>query len=240
MHIRIRKIAPRGALLAMLAAALLSAGAAAQSREAMLLTDKRPPRRGCQVERRNVPTAELVDSAALHAAVAAYHAERPMGDSAYILYSLRVNEAGSVVSMHLLEAYLPEGADQELRALVQPHLRTGARNIKAFRIRLTPGSATAPVRVGRSEICQPGGLRTVEFSAPMGANLVKPGNVRVRTRVSATGEILGVHPISGSGIDGYDQSVISYLMSRPVNPGLVDGIPAEMEYEQTVMYRDRG
>ena len=242
MHIHTRShAAPRRALFVLLLAlgALLPEAAVAQDRRTLLLSDRRPPRGGCQVERRAVPTAELVDSAGLHAALVAHQAQRPTSDSAFVLYSVRMNEAASVTHMNTLEMLLPPGGDEELRALVQPFLRSGARGIKGFRLRLQPASADAPVRVGRSEVCQPGGLRTIEFSIPLRANAEKPGTVRVRTRVAASGQILGVHPIQSSGMDWYDQAVVEFVMRRPINPGLIDGVPAEMEFDQTVLFRDR-
>jgi TonB family protein len=241
MHSHTRpSLAPRRALFAIaLAAALLPDAASAQDRRAILLSDARPPRSGCQIERRTVATDQLVDSAGLHAALVAHQAERPMTDSAFLLLSVRVNEAGSVTELVTLEGFIPPGADAELRDLLQPFLRTGGRGLKAFRIRLAPASADAPVRVGKSEICPPGGLRSVQFSMPLSGNAQKPGTVRVRTRVAPTGQILSVHPISSSGFDWYDEAVVSFIMRRPMHPGLIDGAPVEMEFEQTVLFSDR-
>lgn len=232
--------AVRALALAALALAGLAAPAAAQDRAALLLSDRPPPREGCRVDmspRRLPAFDEIADSAAVVSAVRAWAGERRFADadSIFLLVSVGWNRDGRPVRGRGIRWYLPEGAGEELSRIVLANLRP-QRGFTNLRVRLVPG-AEPRVQVGRAEVCPPLGLERVDLVAPEAFRDVSaPQRIRARVFVNAEGRSLGVDLLSRSGSRDMDDWVDQELRRRRFAPGLIDGYPADMEYEATIRF----
>ena len=237
----------RGAVLAGLLAA---AGCAAVSgkvdemqddRALLLLSDDPAPRRGCSILRD--PSAlpavsDLADSAALAAAVLDVARQGRITDpSTYMLFSVQLLPDGSVGRFRAIRWFVPQELNATLERAVRMQLRrttVGAGNV---RLRVEP--TTGVVRIGRSERCTP--IETARFGlrtpAAMENLRLQPAVMRVRVREDGT--LSSWHLMRGTGNDEMDRWILSVFPQLRYEPGLVDGIPTEMEYEQTVRVQQR-
>lgn len=238
-----RIIRPRSAIAAILVL-LAAVPAQAQSRAEQLLSDRPPPRRGCAVSTTPAPlptVSQLADSTALAAAVAAFAERNPIsGGRMFGLYSIAFNAQGAVERVKDIEYLLPQGKADEFTALLRGHIRPqAAGKSRSVRLRIEAG-ANPVFRVGRSEICPPSSGTRVRIRSPSLGGGVEVTSVRFRAVVNADGSVDDVHLFRGTGNDDFDRMVRDMLREVQYNPGLVDGVPVEMELEETLRFETRG
>lgn len=241
-----RKTAPGFLGLAVLSAftACASAGGGAgPSREATYLSSLPAPRASC----RSAPSParlpalpELADSAALFHAIAELSARRGLAtprDTMYALYSIAFAQDGRAERVRGIQWWMPEGTAEELAGVVRRHLKPQAGS-GSIRLRVRPGSSPE-VTVGRSEVCRPATGASFHLMAPQLNPLAKPLPILLRVRVTEGGRVMGTELLRSSGDEEVDRWVRGVLGRYAYSPGLVDGIPVEMEYEQTVQIKAR-
>lgn len=239
-----RKLISTLALLSLVlpGCATVNAAAAPADRAAVLLSTKAPPRSSCTVATQpsRLPSVDQVaDSAALSAAVSALSREQRIGGSdVFLLLSVGFDRSGAVQWVRPVDWYLPEGAAEQMRALVSSRLRPQAHGDWSIRLRVVPG-ATPTFTVGRSEICPPEGVRTVQLNLPVQFSQLSPSAMRVRALIGTRGELLGAEQEASSGNVDLDRWVVRELANSRYGPGLVDGIPTVMPLEQTIQFTQR-
>lgn len=244
MHLRTSLRAAMPAALALLAACAGAAGgsgtpaAPGLSREAVYLSSRPAPRENCRqapVPMRLPALSELADSAALTAAVAGYAAQYRFDarrDTTYTLFSVAFARDGRVERVRGIEWWMPEGTVDPLAAIVSRHLKPQPGG-GSVRLRVRP-DAQPVIRVGRSQVCRPGSAMSFHLVAPQLNPLLKPQPIQLRIRVSAEGRVVGAQVVRSSGDEELDRWVRSNVERYQYSPGLVDGVPVEMEYEQSV------
>jgi hypothetical protein len=244
------RTAPRSAaafrgpfILAALAMSLLIPSALeAQGRRAeQLLSDKPPPRRGCNVLQvpRLPALGTLVDSAGLAAGVIRYAEEFPVREGAvFAVYSVVFARDGSVERVSAIDYWLPEVAVGTLENLVRTSLLRQPTGGFSVRLRVDPGPAPL-IRVGYSERCLPVPTTRFRLIAPVAFPVERPTPLRLRILVSADGRITGSQLLSSSGSPELDRWVETQLAARTFEPGLIDGVPVAMDYEETITIQSR-
>lgn len=253
MHLRTSLRAAMPAALALLAAC---AGAANQggtqpgakaatpsSRDALYLSPRPAPRENCRpapVPARLPGLSELADSAALTAAVSRFAEQHRLDagrDTMYTLFSVVFAPTGRVERVRGIEWWMPEGTVDPLATLVGQHMkpRPGGGSV---RVRVRP-DARPEVRVGRSQVCRPASAMSFRLEAPQLDPLTKPQPILLRIRVSAEGRVVGAQVLRSSGVEELDRWVRSNVERYQYAPGLVDGLPVEMEYEQSIQIAAR-
>ncbi|HEX8272251.1 MAG TPA: TonB family protein [Longimicrobiaceae bacterium] len=249
MHIRTSFRAAMPAALALLAACAGAAGGSGSpaapglSREAVYLSPRPAPRENCgqaPVPMRLPALSELADSAALTAAIAAYAAQHRFDarrDSTYTLFSVAFGREGRVERVRGIEWWMPEGTVDPLAAIVSRHLKPQPGG-GSVRLRVRP-DAQPIIRVGRSQVCRPGSAMSFRLVAPQLDPLSKPQPILLRIRVSTDGRVVGAQVLRSSGEEELDRWVRSNVERYQYAPGLVDGVPVEMEYQQTVQIAAR-
>lgn len=203
-----------------------------------------PPRRGCGLHRepRTLPAvATLADSGALAAALTEFAEQFPMsGDSApYALYSITVAPSGQPQAPRPLAYLLPSGQVGRFHHLVQEGLRTQGLRPGTVRLRVRlPGTPTFAVE--HAQRC-PAEVRT-RFSLNSGSLSFggqRPQPARVRVIVADDGRILGVQQLSSTGNDALDRWLQDSLRNMRAVPGLIDGVPTQMEVDETIQINTR-
>lgn len=235
---------------ALLAVLLAAAGCASVSgkvdemqddRALLLLSDDAPPRRGCSILRD--PSAlpavsSLADSAALAAAVLDVARQGRITDpNTFMLLSVEILPDGNIGRFRAIDWFMPQELNATLERAVRMQLRpttVGAGNV---RLRVEP--TTGVVRIGRSERCPPVETTRFELQTPATMGNVNLQPALLRVRVLADGTLAGWNVLRSTGSDEIDRWILSQLPQRRYQPGLVDGIPTEMDYEQTVRVRQR-
>jgi TonB family protein len=228
-------------LLALSAPAARAQRARSGDRAAVLLSSRPPAREhGCRIENRPNPLPSvdaLVDSAALDAQIRQYSRAQHVtaGDTLHLLMSLGYDGGGNPERSHAIEWFLPEGGAGVLGPQVRAAMRKqrGGANV---RLRIDLGEQPT-YRVGRAEICEPMGLVRVSIQAPAIEQVERPRPVRVRVMVGAHGEMLGSTLLGSSGQPYWDDLVNRFINDTRYSPGLIDGEPQPMEYEQTVQFQ---
>lgn len=212
-------------------------------RSAIFLHDAPPPRTGCSVVLRPDPlpsVADLVDSAAFHDTVAVL-AERfrtSGSEPTYALFSIGLDRSGSVARLETVVWRLHPQALEPLRSAVRRQL--SGRHTRAMDLRMrVQFSPALEMKVGRAERCEPVSLVSFGIVAPVFEQLQEPGPIATRMYVSADGTVRQVDILRGSGSRELDVWVTKHLQQAKFQPGLIDGHPAAMEYEQTVRVRTR-
>lgn len=231
---------------ALLACALAFAAVPAhaqRARDPQLLSDRPAPREGCAIVRQpgTLPTpAALADSAALARSLAKFAEDYPVRDGKmYAVYSVAFAANGSVERVAPIDYFLPQGREPELNALVRQAIRA-QRPANSWSLRLRVEPASEPViRVGRSEVCAPRSTTRFELTHPALAQGTPPAPMRVRVYVGTEGRIRSIDVLRGSGDSELDRWVESTLLSRSFLPGLVDGVPVEMQRDEEVRIRYR-
>jgi hypothetical protein len=203
-----------------------------------------PPRRGCHTlrEPRLPSLSALVDSASLAARLAELAAAYPIaGDSTpFGLYSVKIGLDGGVADFRPLAWLLPEGQVGVIHQTVRASLAPRALAPGAVRLRVLLGSAPG-VRVEFSQRC-PAEVRTrfqLRTNALGSATLQRPQPVRVRVQVAETGRVLGVQLLGTTGIEEVDRWVQDALQRGNAVPGLIDGIPTQMEVDALIQVETR-
>ena len=218
------------------------ATATSVNRAETLLTAKPAPRDGCSIQwaPRTLPSvAELTDSAALHAAVVGFGARHHLSDpSMHMLFSVGTHANGTVERFKVVEWWMPEGTVGELQEIVRKHLRTQPSGGWSVRLLVNAG-AHPRFRVGRSERCLPQSRTRFEVLTPAVVGPLRPNPVRLNIHVDATGAMLGTQLVQGSGYDEIDRWVMASIGQHKFSPGMVDGVPVAMSYEQTVRVKSR-
>ena len=69
--------------------------------------------------------------------------------------------------------------------------------------------------------------------------LSKPQPILLRIRVSAAGRVVGAQVLRSSGEEELDRWVRSLVERYEYAPGLIDGLPVDMEYEQSIQIQAR-
>ena len=223
--------------LALLAAAAPSDAAAQRDRRATFLSDRPAPHRECRASPRpgRLPAlGALADSAALHDGIASLAREGGVTqDTVFALFSLWFDREGAVERVETIDYYAPREMPGSLSALVRASLRQQPGS-GYVRMRVHPGSGR--VLVGRSEVCEPRGPDRVTVRHLQVSGRDSYQAFQARILVNADGRSLAVTKTRGSGDSSIDDFVVRMLTSARYTPGLVDGIPTQMEYEQTVRY----
>lgn len=227
-----------------LAAALATAlpAAAQSSRADQLLSDRPPPRRGCEIARdpHTLPTvAQLADSAALAGAVAAYAARYPIsgGQSMFALFSITYGDHGVVERVRPIDYLLPSQHEAELTAVVRQALAQ-QRGAFTLRLRVEPGGQRV-LRVGRSERCPPASNTSFSLVSPVADPREVVQQITVRALIGPDGFARGIQLLRGTGNNQLDRWVQESLARRRYQPGLIDGQPVEMEHEESIRIRSR-
>ncbi len=234
----------RPAALLACALALAAVPAHAQrSRDPQLLSDRPAPRDGCALSRNpgTLPAlSTLADSAALARTLAEYAQRYPVRDGKlYAVYSVAFGQDGRVERLEPIDYWLPQGHDAELASRVRETLRAQRpANPWSLRLRVEPASEPA-IRVGRSEVCQPRSTTRFELTYPALQPGTPPAPMRVRVDVSKEGRIHSIDLLRGSGDSELDRWVERTLLTRSFQPGLVDGVPVQMDREEEVRIRYR-
>jgi TonB family protein len=216
---------------------------AQRARNPLLLSERPAPREGCKVESRpgTLPSfAELADSATLATTMRDFAREHPVRDGkTFGVYSVAFAADGRVERVAPVDYFLPQGYEPEFGSMIRTALRAQRPGTAwSVRVRIEPGDV--PVfRVGRSETCEPVSLTRFELNAPALAQVERPAPMRVRVRVGAEGEAMGIEILRRSGDSELDRWVEQTLMRRAFRPGLVDGVAVPMDSEQTVTIRYR-
>jgi TonB family protein len=143
-----------------------------------------------------------------------------------------------VERLKAIDYWLPQGQEQAFAALVRPHLRPQPGGPTNLRLRVQPGS-TPMLQVGRSELCPPESRTQFRLTAPATAQLQKPQPVRARIHVDAQGQAQSIQVLSSSGDRELDRWVTEILQRHTFSPGLIDGTPVAMDYEETVQISAR-
>lgn len=228
------------------ALALLSACAAATTqpgRESLYLSSRPAPRENCRpapVPSRLPALSELADSAALMAAIGRFaeqHRFSAARDTTYTLFSVGFARDGRVERVRGIEWWMPEGTVDPLAAIVGQHLKPQSGG-GSIRLRVRP-DARPEVKVGRSQVCMPKSGQSFHLVSGQIDPLSKPQPILLRIRVSADGRVMGSQLLRSSGQEEMDRWVRSVVDRYPYAPGLVDGVPTDMEYEQTIQIAAR-
>ncbi|MET0397280.1 MAG: TonB family protein [Longimicrobiaceae bacterium] len=228
------------------ALALLSACAAATTqpaRESLYLSSRPAPRENCRpapVPSRLPALSELADSAALVAEIGRFaeqHGFSAGRDTTFTLFSVGFTREGRVERVRGIEWWMPEGTVDPLAAIVGRHLKPQAGG-GSVRLRIRP-DARPQVRVGRSQVCMPASGQSFHVTAPAINPLSKPQPILLRIRVSVDGRVIGSQILRSSGEEELDRWVRSLVDRYQYAPGLVDGLPTDMEYEQTIRIQAR-
>jgi hypothetical protein len=234
---RISRHAGLAALVGLALAAAPSDAAAQRDRRATFLSDRPAPHRECRASPRpsRLPALDaLADSAALHTGLADLARQSGVTqDTVFVLLSLWFDGQGAVERVEQLDYYAPQGMVGSVSGLVRGSLRKqpGAGYV---RMRVHPGSGR--VLVGRSEVCEPRGPDRVRVQRFQVNGRDSFQAFQARVIVTPEGRSLAVNKTRGSGDSSIDDFVVRMLTSARFTPGLVDGIPTQMEYEQTVRY----
>ncbi len=235
------------ALLAACAGAADPSGtqlATRSSRESLYLSSRPAPRENCRpapVPARLPALSELADSAALVAAIGRYaeqHGFSAARDTTYTLFSVGYAPDGRVERVRGIEWWMPEGTVDPLAVIVGQHLRPLAAGPGSVRLRVRP-DARPEIEVGRSQVCRPASGASFHLNGPAINPLSKPQPILLRIRVSPAGRVIGSQLLRSSGEEELDRWVRSLVDRYEYAPGLVDGIPVEMEYEQTIQIQAR-
>jgi TonB family protein len=219
-----------------------SAATGTVDRSAALFTDEPAPRATCRIlyQPSSLPAvSQLADSAELVAAVTEYAEQHPLSDGELrALYSVGFDDTGRVTRLQPIDYWLPEGEDNAFTLLVRQHLRPQMRESGSVRLLVKPGSDPA-VRVGRSERCPPETRTSFKLTAPAVVQLQRPQPMRVSLQVSDKGDVVGREVLSSSGDAELDRWVMQELEHYQFAPGMIDGIAAAMDHEETVQIQAR-
>lgn len=225
------------ALLGVVAAAPTDASAQRGDRRAMYLSDRAAPRGDCRQSPRpgRLPTlGALADSAALMAGIESLAMEyRTTEDTSFVLFSVWLTGEGTVDRVQEIDYYVAREMIEPLKALVSRTIKP-QRGGGYLRMRIHPG--TRRVLVGRSEVCEPQGPDRVNVRRPQIAGRDSYQLFRARILVNAEGRPISVTATRNSGDPSIDDFVVRMLQSARYGPGLVDGIAAQMQYEQDVRF----
>ncbi len=230
----VRSLAGAAALL------LLASPLAAQrgaSRTDLLLSERPAPRRGCSIEMHPLPAlGQVADTAALFGALTEFGRENRLATPEFFaLYSVGFDRDGRVERLEAIDWYLPKDSEPGLRGIVRAALRSPGKAAN-LRVRVVP-TVEPKVLVGHAEICPPLGLTRVSLEAPQTASRSIPPQLRARVMVSSQGVPQGASLLRGTGDRSLDDWVIENLNRGRYSPGLIDGHPVAMEYEQVVTFR---
>lgn len=251
IHTSLRAVMPVAlALLAACAGAANQAGtqpaaqpATQSSRESLYLSSRPAPRENCRpapVPVRLPTLSELADSAALMAAISRYAEQHRLDagrDTMYTLFSVAFAPTGRAERVRGIEWWMPEGTVDPLATIVGQHMKPRAGG-GSVRLRVRP-DARPEIRVGRSQVCRPASRMSFRLEAPQLDPVSKPQPILLRIRVSAEGRVVGAQVLRSSGQEELDRWVRSNVEGYQYSPGLVDGVPVEMEYEQSIQITAR-
>jgi len=196
------------------------------------------PRRGCAPLREPHPVPSIgaiADSAALSEAVAALAREFPMADSAFAAYTIAYGPGG-VQGIRPVNYRLPSGQAEPFAGLVRRHLRSVGSSPGYLRLRVVFGEQPRFV-VNNVERCPPELRTEFHMRTVTQAEYHAPITMRARVRVAPDGRILSVRLLRSSRDNEIDTWVLSVLQSGNALPGLIDGVPVEMEVEEDVRLR---
>jgi hypothetical protein len=123
-------------------------------REAVTLSRKDADRESCGITftPTTAPFVRYVDQTRMRAII---DAEKTIAKDRYVLYSVRIDTAG-VVSSRVIETTMKSDQVARINAAINPAI-IGRPDTAAvqFRLRLDPGSADEPLRLGHSLSCAP-------------------------------------------------------------------------------------
>lgn len=197
------------------------------------------PRRGCAPLREPHPVpsiSAIADSAGLSEAVAAFAREFPTGsDSAFAAYTITYGPGG-VQGIRPVNYRLPSGQADRFAALVRSNLRSIGSAPGYLRLRVGVGEQPR-FTVGNVERCRPELRTEFHMRTETQAEYRAPLTMRARVRVGADGRILSAVLVRSSRDVEIDTWVQSVLQRGHAVPGLIDGVPIEMEVEEDVRLR---
>jgi hypothetical protein len=244
------KISPRRTLPALFACALLGASAADAQISSSPVDDfvasassrgsGGRPRRGCAPLREPHPVPSIsvmADSAALSAEVAAFAREFPIASDSlpFAAYTVAYGPAG-VQSLRPVNYRLPAGQAQRFATLVRGHLRPIGAASAYLRLRVLVAEQPRFV-VDNVERCRPELRTDFHMRTATQAEYRAPISLRARVRVGADGRILSVQLLRSTRDAEIDTWVQSVLQAGTAVPGLIDGVPVEMEVDEDVRIR---
>jgi hypothetical protein len=227
----------------LLAAATTNAAAAQRNRAEIFLTERPAPRRNCaaiQSPRALPAVSAIADSAALAAAVANFARSFPITGPSFGVFSVAFRADGSVERVAPIDYMLADGQAGVFAGLIRSHLRlTDLRGPLTLRLRVD-ASETPTFRVGRSERCAPTIQTRFRVETFTGRNPQdRPNAVRARVVVEETGHVASVFISGSTGMSELDRWIRDSLLNREVEPGLIDEVPLQMEFEETVQVQTR-
>jgi hypothetical protein len=198
------------------------------------------PRRGCAPLREPHPIPALsvmADSAALTAAVAGFARQFPIASDSlpFAAYSITYGPAG-VQNLRPVNYRLPAGQAEAFTALVRSQLRSIGAFPAYLRLRVVIGDQPSFV-VDNVERCRPELRTEFHMRTQEQAEYHAPLTLRARVRVGADGRVLSAHILRGTRDNEINTWVQSVLQSGSALPGLIDGMPVEMEVEEDVRIR---
>lgn len=236
------RLAAAAALLLLAGCAAAASAVARPDRQAMLLSDREPPRAGCDIARTPAslpPLDQLVDTAVLRRGVAQFAGRERLRDGEmHTLFSVAWDRGGRPERVKAIDWWMPEGAAERLAAVVRPTLKRQPRGPGSARLRVEPGSAPK-FQVGRSEYCPPVSGSTFRLTAPAMYPVDKPTPLRFRALVDARGNATTAHVLRSSGDPEVDRWVLGVVERYRYAPALLDGVAGPADYEQTVSVQAR-
>jgi TonB family protein len=219
-----------------------SAAVSGPDRPALLLSDRAAPRDDCRIVYQPhplPPVGQIADSAALVEAVSAFTRRFPLTDGpARALYSVAFDRQGRLERLHPIDFWLPQRQAEAFHALVRTQIRTQASGPWSVRLLVEDG-AEPTLRVGYSERCDPVSRTHFRLIAPAMLQLQKPQPVRVRLDVTAEGRMRSVDLVGSSGSADLDRWITQTLQRYEFTPGLLDGAPVPMAFEETIRIQAR-
>ncbi len=234
LFVSLRAVAP-------LLAIACATGSGGSSRSALLLSDAPPPRAGCHVEANPSPIPALstiADSAGLTSTLTRF--ARQSGtmadDSDYVILSVRYDARRVVQKVFPIRGWLPDGTDGAIADVVQAHLTSGPASTESLRLRVSL-SRPVMIRVGRSERCEPTTGTRIRIISRVMDPVSAPVPPLLHVLVHESGKAESVAIIRSSGNDDLDRIAMEAVARSHHSPGLIDGRPADMEFDETVQIR---
>lgn len=173
------------------------------------------------------------------------NSEKSTSADKYILFSVAVDSA-AMVSSRVIETNMKSDQVNRISKLIQDAV-VGRRDTMpiTFRLRLDPGDANEPMRVGPSVTCAPRWTNEIKVERELGA-AVRGKTQEIfggETRLGMTASLLVDEqgsPLSGAVVTPsaspmFDKAVVTTLLKfAKFEPGTIDGKPSSLPVEMPV------